>query len=131
MQVVDVVLLFPEGERQQHGSQCGVFAHAEGQTAQQAGLAHAALAENEMVFGLAARCDFAQAGEQRGGQVPASDKAGEKIRVVQNGRIVNGEVDELAHRGLSQHHVAQPPLAQQVHAEAVAAFAVHGEIAIS
>ena len=128
---MNVVLLFPEGERQQHGSQRGVLAHTEGQTAQQAGLAHAALAEDEMVPGLAAWRDFAEAGEQRGSQVLASDKTSEKVGIVENGRVVDGEIEEFAHRGLSQHHVAQPPLAQQVHAKGVAALLVHGEIAVS
>src|SRR5882724_1062988 len=97
VEVVNVVLLLAEAERQEHRGERRLGADAQRDTAQQAGLSHAALADDEAVLREAAGLDLSQTGENLGGEVLPDDETRQKGLILQPVRIVEREVERPTH----------------------------------
>ena len=95
---IDVVLLLAKLQRREGGPQLVVVLDAHGDGAQQRRLAHAALADDELMLARAAARDIAHAVEQQLQKLFSRDEAGEKILVARAAGIV-----ERA-RGAKIHH---------------------------
>ena len=85
---IDVVLLLAKLQRRKGGPQLGVALDAHGDGAQERRLAHAALADDELMLARAAARDVAQAVEQQLEKLFSRDEPGEKIVVARAAGIV-------------------------------------------
>ena len=89
----DVVLLLAEGQRQQLALEIVVAGDGDGEAAEQAGLAHAALAGDHPVPRLAVAGNPPQLLEQKLEQLLTGDEGGQEVLFLQPSRSVDGKGD--------------------------------------